>query len=323
MFDIVADKHLKDSDLSGLDALVLPNTACLSQSQADAILGYVSNGGGLVATYQSSLCDESGGRRKNFALAAAFGVDYVEGADEWFNPVLDRKSVGGYFRVGGNHEITRGFTVTDFLAVTSPVLKTRPAAGTDPLEKLWMNQKKSYGMPCFAYDYPFLSLNPPEESEFAMITARNYGKGRVVYVAADLGSIYAVAGDPYAKHLLANAVRWVSRTDSPVKIEAPACIELTVFRQPAENRLILHLVNSQSVPKRRIELSGSAGNILTEDILPVINIEMMIRFAEGETIKDVYLAPDREPVPYSTENRWIKLQVPELHIHRMVVVEFG
>ncbi len=57
-----------------LSVLVLANTGSLSDSQCDAVEQFVAAGGGLVATGESSLYDEEGARRDDFALADVLGV---------------------------------------------------------------------------------------------------------------------------------------------------------------------------------------------------------------------------------------------------------
>src|SRR5205814_6529208 len=64
--------------------LILPNIAALSDAQCDQLRQYVSRGGSLVATHETSLYDEWGVRRQNFGLSSLFGVK--------FNGRLDRKS---------------------------------------------------------------------------------------------------------------------------------------------------------------------------------------------------------------------------------------
>ena len=64
--------------------MVLPNTACLDDAQVAAIERFVRSGGGLVASLDTSLFDEFGDPRPNFALADVLGVDYAgcpEGAE--------------------------------------------------------------------------------------------------------------------------------------------------------------------------------------------------------------------------------------------------
>lgn len=71
-FDIIYDEGLED--LSKYWALVLPNTESLSDEQVDRIMAFVHEGGGLVATEQTSLYDECRRSRGDFALAELFGV---------------------------------------------------------------------------------------------------------------------------------------------------------------------------------------------------------------------------------------------------------
>ena len=54
----------------------MPNTACLDDAQSKAVAEFVRNGGGLVASLDTSLFNEFGDARDNFTLADVFGVDY-------------------------------------------------------------------------------------------------------------------------------------------------------------------------------------------------------------------------------------------------------
>ena len=65
-----------EEDLAGFKVLVLANVALMSDAQAEAVRRFVRDGGGLVATHETSLYDEKGQRRKDFALADVLGVHY-------------------------------------------------------------------------------------------------------------------------------------------------------------------------------------------------------------------------------------------------------
>ena len=73
---VINDWNLNAADLAQYKVLVLPNTACLDDAQVAAIEQFVRNGGGLVASLDTSLFDEFGNPRKNFALGDVLGVDY-------------------------------------------------------------------------------------------------------------------------------------------------------------------------------------------------------------------------------------------------------
>ena len=74
---LITDLDLRAERLAPYKVLILPNAAALSDAQVATIREFVQNGGGLVATCETSLFDELGHPRPNFALADIFGVDYA------------------------------------------------------------------------------------------------------------------------------------------------------------------------------------------------------------------------------------------------------
>lgn len=57
--------------------LLLPNAACLSEEHMEVIRRFVENGGGLVASFRTSLYDEKGRRRPDFGLKDVFGCSFT------------------------------------------------------------------------------------------------------------------------------------------------------------------------------------------------------------------------------------------------------
>ena len=80
-FEMVHDRLLDEAHLARLKTLILPNIAALSDEQCRQLRAFVERGGGLVATYETSLCDERGERRADFGLADLFGVSFRRRAD--------------------------------------------------------------------------------------------------------------------------------------------------------------------------------------------------------------------------------------------------
>lgn len=72
-FDIIFDEHLKD--LSKYSVLILANQECLTDEQLELIREFVRQGGGLVATENSSLYDDWRREREAFGLKDLFGVE--------------------------------------------------------------------------------------------------------------------------------------------------------------------------------------------------------------------------------------------------------
>jgi hypothetical protein len=72
-FDIICDKNLPD--LFKYSVLILANQECLSNAQLELIKEFVLQGGGLVATENSSLYDEWRRERESFGLKDLFSLD--------------------------------------------------------------------------------------------------------------------------------------------------------------------------------------------------------------------------------------------------------
>ena len=75
--DLIADMDVTPENLSRYRVLILPDAAALSDTQAETIREFVRAGGGLVATCETSLYDEFGTPRRDFALADLLGVSFV------------------------------------------------------------------------------------------------------------------------------------------------------------------------------------------------------------------------------------------------------
>jgi len=88
-FDIIFDRHLED--LSQYRALMLADQECLSDRQVELVRNFVSHGGGLVATGDTSLYTEHRERRRDFGLRECMGVS----APEWNGSASPETVVSG------------------------------------------------------------------------------------------------------------------------------------------------------------------------------------------------------------------------------------
>src|SRR5581483_2863769 len=75
-FEMVHDRLLDEVHPGSFKTLILPSIAALSDKQCRQLAAFVNRGGGLVGTYETSLYDEWGVRRKEFGLAELFGATF-------------------------------------------------------------------------------------------------------------------------------------------------------------------------------------------------------------------------------------------------------
>ena len=244
-----------DRDADQFSVLVLPNLALMTADQIAAVHRFVGKGGSLIATGESSLYDEWGDARADYALADLFGVHapvskeknipaekYAREAYHTYmrlTPELRSQMNGPHTSqepkagVGKRHPILKGFEETDILPyggllepqrvdVGAEVLMTYiPQFPTYPPEKAYMRTAKT--------DIP------------AFIVRTAPGGGRIAFIPADLDKQYGHVNLPDHANLLANTIRWAAKDDLPLTVEGAGLLDCHLYGQPG--RLIMHVVN--------------------------------------------------------------------------------
>jgi hypothetical protein len=74
LFDFVHEDDLETATLKKYAAVILPNTAILSDTQCAQLRTYARGGGGLLGTFETARYDGAGARRQEFGLADVFGA---------------------------------------------------------------------------------------------------------------------------------------------------------------------------------------------------------------------------------------------------------
>jgi hypothetical protein len=270
-----ADHIERDAAAYGLALLILPNFAAMTDAQVAGVRRFVERGGGLLATGESSLCNEWGEPREDLGLADLFGAHAMEKRAATNDPQrrrwasetqhsylrllpemrtrVDGPKAGDEPRVTGErHPVLRGFEETDLLpfgGVLTPLrvdqgaqvlLTFVPAFPIYPPETAWMREPRT--------DIPGLILKessgetPDEAGRRPALPLAS--RGRIAFLPADLDRRFARDHLPDHGDLLANLVRWTARGRIPLVVEGPGLMDCHLYRQPG--RLILHLVNLTS-----------------------------------------------------------------------------
>jgi uncharacterized membrane protein len=315
LFDIVTPRGL--ADVGKYKVIVLPNTACLSRGEADILRQFVANGGGLVGTYEVSAGNEWNESYPQPALGDVFGIRMLGDTSHYSDT---------YFRVAeGDHPVADG------------LYRARPITC---MERQMLVETTGSAAALGYVVYPYVEWtpdryvsihnNPPGvETGRPAIVANEYGKGRAVYFASQVGAMVATWSYWEAKRLLANAVRWAASADAPVNVDAPLCIEVTAWDQVQEGRRVIHLVNVQSDIGRTVTIKGGWGQPAREnlhviqDILPVHDLTVHFRVPAGKQVKQVSLQPAGVVLNVTRDGNCISVAVPKIHIHGAVVINWA
>jgi hypothetical protein len=284
-FDVIDDVTLEREELSRYAAIFLPNVACLSQLAARHLADYVRSGGNLFATFETSLFDETGMRRADFALAEVLGVSEarrIAGPHRW-----------DFMKPRGASPLLEGLQ-REF--VPSPVyhVVVKPRGG----EALLHFTKPLAGR----YD------GIPEVSDDPALVVHRFGKGRAIYCSGDLGNAIHSFHLADFFRLIENVARGIA--PSPVVIEnAPRSMEVVLRSQEQGRRLLLHLINFTGEMTRPIRR-----------VLPIENVRVTLR-AKGELNTIRALMRPQTFTPRRIDPERVQFVVPRIEEYEVVVLE--
>jgi hypothetical protein len=309
-----------ERDAGEFSLLVLPNLAAMSTSQVEAVRRFVSKGGSLIATDETSLYDEYGDRRPDFALAEVFAANYT---GKRYGPRNPAGLEHSYLRltpdVGQNvdgprhgdepaksatrHPVLRGFEETNILTFGGVLPEVKPGPGATVLLTL----------------VPEFPAYPPENSwmrvprtEIPGLVIREQNGARIAYLPADIDRRFEHGNIPDHGDLLANLVRWAAKDSLPLEVHGPGLIDCHLYRQ--QNRLVLHLVNLTSAGTWRAPV---------EELIPVGPLTVRVKLPEGVSgNQGVFLTVSGETrTPLRHQGGWAQFEVKSILDHEVAVLE--
>ena len=301
-FEMVQDRCLDAEHLSRLRTLILPNIAALSDEQCGQLRAFVRQGGGLVATCETSLYDAWGVRRKDFGLADVLGASYAGRVEERMkNSYLSLAREPG---PAGWHPLLRGFEDAGRIvnAVNQVDVTPREENAFAPLRIV-----PSYP------DLPMESVYPrPGGVRKPGAYLQEVGKGRVVYFPGDIDRTFWEVLDVDHGALLRNAVEWVTREASPVIVEGQGVLDVAVWEQ--EQSMTVHLVNLTNPMMMKGPL---------REFLPLPAQEVAVRLPEGKKARAVKLLVAGGTPRVREAAGELRLSVPSILDHEVVAVDLS
>ena len=261
--------HADDLDRQAgrLKLLILPNMGALSDAQVAGIRRFVERGGSLMATGATSLYNEWGDARPDFALADLFACHRPGevaatrpgagrgGAADPIGAFAPSPSGHTYLRLvpelrarvdgpragdepaitGTRHSVLSGFEETDLLAFGGSLSSLKvDAGGLVPLTFV----------PAFPTYPPETAWMREPKTDIPGLVLSQRGNSRVAYMPADIDRRYAREHLPDHARLLANVIRWAAGDSIPLKVEGTGLIDCHLYEQ--SGRVVLHVVNLTS-----------------------------------------------------------------------------
>jgi Hypothetical glycosyl hydrolase 6/Beta-galactosidase trimerisation domain len=298
-FELVHEAFLTPDRLDRFKLLILADAAALSDAQCTAIKEYVNRGGSVLATFASSLYDETGRRRDNFGLADLFGVSFagrVEGPMQNSYLSLDTES-----STGARHPVLAGLDDTPRIINGVFRLEVRPTIDFPSPVTL---------IPTYP-DLPMEDVYPRVgHTTTRELYLRDLGKSRVVYVPWDIDrTLWDVMCVDHLR-LLRNAIEWAANEPAPAIVQGPGLIDVTVWRQ--RDSMTVHLVNLTNPMMMKGPL---------REVIPVGPQRVSVRLPDGTRPKKVQLLTAGKSVDFAMMGQGLTLTVPSIDVHEVVAID--
>ncbi len=282
-FSVIDEKNLEKDELSGYQAIILPNVICLSQAVRDKIRSYVEQGGCLITTLASGFCNADGSKNDDAEWLKLCGIERV-------NKIVGHNAGCGYLRIedgtlleGMAGQVTAGFSKNMLDCTFGKDAKTIATA--------YVGMKGRYA------SFP--------DTTIPVAVSNPYGKGRVYYIGGGIGQTYQEFGITDMKYFIRNILNQCVKDCVQVK-NLYESVEIALREQ--DNRKLLHFVNYTGQMRRPIE-----NVIACEDI--------KVSLACGQKVSKVHSLYCGQELAFTQKDGRIEFTLPELGIYELVAVE--
>jgi hypothetical protein len=306
---LIYDEATLLAKLAEQNAVVLPEQCLLEDDTLAALKDYVREGGRLFVTGCSGWWNESGQRRTHDPLAELLGmqregtlpapIHYLRGVSE---------PNGWQAGLAGLPLQMWGAAVHAIPTTAEPL-----AWLFEPRADVWQEGIRNKAH--WRAHTVFGAMPPGNKMAGPAVTLNHYGRGLVLYSAIDPFALYFQEGHRLMREfILAAMERLLPNTARRLWVKKPLQVEVVLAEQPG--RLLVHVLN-YAAQKRVGALTH------TECLIPVRDIEISLR-AEAAPAR-VYLAPSNTEQPnalaFTFSDGFIRLVLPELDVHAVIVVE--
>jgi hypothetical protein len=282
-FDVVDST----AELDGYRLVVLPDVIPLGPALAAKLEAFAARGGALLATWRSGL-----NAAQDAFATSAFGVRLAGEAP--FSPDF----------LAPRPALAAGLEAPEYV-VYKRGLQVEALPGSEVLADT--------NVPFFnrAWSRYFSHRHTPSSGRPGYPGAVR--AGRAVYFMHPLFAQYQQNAPRWCKQVLANAVALLL-PDPLVRASLPSAGLVSVNAQPAERRLVVHLLHY--VPERR----GVDFDVV-EDVVPLADVRVSLRVAER--VRAVATAPQGARLPFVQRAGRVEFTLPRLHGHQMIAVSLG
>ncbi|GAC1426806.1 MAG: beta-galactosidase trimerization domain-containing protein [Flavisolibacter sp.] len=312
-----------DRDAAQFSLLILPNLALMNDKQIGSVRRFVEKGGSLIATGDSSLYDEMGDLRADYALADIFGAHAINPTSRQVLPEekMAREAYHTYVRLtpelrsqmtgphiasepvikDKRHAILKGFEETDIL----------------PYGGLLQPLKLDLGVEVLLTYIPQFPTYPPEKAYMrepktnipGLIVRTNENAGRVAFIPADFDKQFGRFNHPDHGNLLANIIRWAAKDDIPLFVEGAGLVDCHLYQQ--SGRMVLHVVNLTSAATWRQPL---------DELIAIGPLKIRVKLPKLISGKNVKMLVSKKASAAAISNGYVVFEIKSILDHEVIVI---
>jgi hypothetical protein len=283
LFDFVHEDDLTAGNLKRYAAVILPNTALLSDGQCAALREYVAAGGSLLGTFETSMYTERNQRRNDFGLADVFGIHKA-------GEVRGTNGNAFYARIERRHPIVEGFGETHWIPGAENRLPIAPVE--DPVLTV---------VPGFVAYPPELAYPDPSHTTEPAAVLREKGASRLAYFPGDVERTLWRSGHTDLSRLVQNAIRWVAGPGAPVTVEGDGVIE--TFAWETQAGIAIHVLNYTNPAMHRGWIRR---------YYPIGEQKVTVKLPAGRRVKRVELLRTERDVRFRVAGGVLEFTIPRV-----------
>jgi len=273
-------------DLSGYNLVVLPDEMTVTDELAARLAAYVQAGGSVLASYKSGFHPD--GDRFN---VPELGVTLVGDAD-----------VAPDFIVPGR--LGNGMADTGHVMYLQG-LEVQPSADAEVLSTVLK--------PYFSRTYRHFCSHRHTPIEGPADYPGAVRNGNCIYLMHPVFTMYDRNAPLWCKRIALNAIDMLL-PEPVLRTDAPSTAFVTVNRQRAHNRLVVHALHY--IPERR----GQDFDTI-EDIIPIHDVRFSV-LAPGQ-VSAVYLEPQHHALDFGLVSGRIEFVIPEIPGYQIVAIHMA
>ena len=292
---VLAEDDLNEQCLRGHRVLVVGSASRMTPGEAEVIERFVEQGGSLIVSGDSGLRDVGGDLRGDFLLAEAMGVHFERIEDRF-----EQNQWGGYL-ARTRHPMWRGLPDTD-LPLPPPLHVVR-LGGAEALA--------THMEPCVAVGpdrwASWWSPGPGRVTEHPAVTYHRFGKGQVVYFAANPFTDALI----WMRTCFAELLTWLmGSAPIRVRVRTPAVLGSSFWRRDNGTEVIVHLVN--------LGIENTGG-----EVVRIGGARIEVDESWGQIKRAKLVLPKSRELNVGKRGSIQSVRVPPIEVHSIVVLEMG